>query len=136
MKYYVTHSFTSHPPRGRSITAKVGDRITQNAYNRLSSNIRERCLIPARNAPKNGDFTAEECNYLVSQYCADVSSDDIIKGFYELFPEHKVNAGVECQLRIIAGQDSYSPEDKGLDNPGRVLLQSMMEIAPSRFADN
>ena len=57
MKYYVTHNFTSHPPRARSITAKVGDRITQTAYNRLSSNIRERCLIPARNAPKNGDFT-------------------------------------------------------------------------------
>jgi len=133
MKYYVTHNFTSHPLRGRSITAKVGDRITQNAYNRLSSNIRERCLIPARNAPKNCDFTDAECNYLVSQYCADVSQEDIIREFYELFPTHQLNGGVECQLRIIAGQDNYNLDDKGLDNPGRVLLQSMMEIDPARF---
>ena len=134
MKYYVTHNFASHPSKGRSIVGKVGDKITQTAYNRLSSTIQQRCLIPARNAPKNGDFTADECNYLVSQYCANVSLDDIIREFYELFPTHKLNDGVECQLRIIAGQDNYNPDDKGLDNPGRVLLQSMMEIAPTRFA--
>ena len=131
MRFYVVQSFRSYLPNGRAIVGNAGDKISQAVYDKLSARL-QGCCIPARNAPRNGDFSREECDFLVSNHVAGLQPSEIIPMFYEAFPNHKMNGGVECQLRIIAGQDN-TLEDQGLDNPGRILLHSMMHIAPWRF---
>ena len=131
MRFYVTQSFRSYLPNGRAIVGNAGEKISKATYDKLSARLQSLC-IPARNAPRNGDFSSAECDFLVSNHVAGMNHNEIIPLFYENFPNHKVNGGVECQLRIIAGQDN-TLEDQGLNNPGRILLHSMMRIAPWRF---
>ena len=132
MKFYVQRSFNYNPIKGRPITAKVGDKVSETVYNRLSTRLQGLC-IPARQAPRNGDFISQETDLIVRLYVDGVATDDIVSEFYREFPNHVVNGGVECQLRIVAGQDNTT-DDKGLENPGRVLRQSMDDIDPERFA--
>ncbi len=131
MKFYVTRSCSTQSGRKR-INATVGEQVTQSRYNMFSPRLQQECFIPARNAPRNGDFTQQECDFLVTHYLTDIDQADLIQSFYQTFPNHRMNGGVECQLRIIAGQDNTT-EDSGLDNPGRCLLKSLMTINPSRF---
>jgi hypothetical protein len=134
MKFYVSKSFsTRNPQTGKTVSVLAGSKISQTQYNKLSKNIIQRCgIIPARNAPRSDNFDRVEFDYLVTQYINGVDNDSIITGFYQQFPNHPVNGGVECQLRIIAGQDNTT-DDNGLQNPSHVLLTSMMYIAPHRF---
>ena len=134
MKFYVSKSFsTRNPNTGRVISATAGSKISQSTFDKLSRSLIDRCgIIPARNAPRNGDFTPAECDYLITQYVQGYDTETIISNFYDKFEGHKLNGGVECQLRIIAGQDNTS-DDMGLSNPGNQLLKSMLTIAPHRF---
>ena len=134
MKFYVSKSFTTRNPHtGRTINATAGSKISQTVYDKLSQSLIERCgIIPARNAPRNGEFTPTECDFLVTQYVRGFDTETIVSNFYDKFQGHKLNDGVECQLRIIAGQDNTT-DDQGLSNPGRQLLNSMLTIAPHRF---
>ena len=108
MKFYVSRSFTTRNPQtGKIISGVAGQKISQSTFDKLSSSLIKRCgIIPARNAPRNGDFTPAECDFLVTQYVQGVTPVDIVGNFYQQFPGHKVNGGVECQLRIIAGVDN------------------------------
>lgn len=137
-KFYAQRSFTYNPPKGRSISVKKGDTVTQSTYNRLSKNLQDKCLIPARNAPKNDNFTYDECEFLVKEYCKvsnwhKSAQDEIIDKFYQEFPSHELNSGVECQLRIIVGYDNYNIGDGGLNNPGKTLLSAMKAVDRNRF---
>ncbi len=130
MKYYVTRSISLNPVKGRPIQAQVGSKISEATYNRLRKTLQSFC-IPARTAPRNGDFVLLETDFLVRNWVDGKSTDMIISEFYDTFPGHKVNGGVECQLRIIAGQDNTT-DDSGLDHPGQTFSKSMMMIALHR----
>ena len=131
MKFFVTRSCSTQSGRSR-ISVAAGQQVTQSRYNMFSTRLQQECFIPARNAPRNGDFTQQECDFLVTQYITDMNQETIIQSFYQTFPNHRMNGGVECQLRILVGQDNTT-DDSGLDNPGRCLLRAMMTIAPHRF---
>ena len=133
MKFYVTRSVsTRNPNTGRTISINKGDRVSETVYNKVSKSLQEKCFIPCRNLPRSTDMTPQQCNFLVTQYVNGVSQQDIINEFYKGFPEREGNGGVECQLRIISGQDNTT-DDSGLQNPGKNLLGSMMTVCPHRF---
>ena len=46
------------------------------------------------------------------------------------FQGHKLNDGVECQLRIIAGQDNTT-DDQGLSNPGQSTVEIYDDCCPT-----
>ena len=133
-RYFVSKSFsTRNPQTGAVISARAGETITKTKFDKLSSNIIDRCgVISLRNRPRNGEFTKDEFTFLVNSYLSEKSFDEIVTEFYQVFADHVVNDGVLCQLFIIRGLD-ISNDYVGFNNPAKKLLEVCSEINPSRF---
>tara|TARA_R100000479_G_C6233512_1_gene146088 strand:- start:79 stop:471 length:393 start_codon:yes stop_codon:yes gene_type:complete len=129
MAYTVTQSFFKVDTRGNHTRVDVGTRLTNTEYNKLNKIKQAKCspITETRQAT----YSQSEADYLVELYLNVAGLNNQVAAFLAKYPQ-RVEKGVECQLRIIAGQDNTT-DDSGLQNPSEAFLRAMLTQSPARF---
>ena len=129
MAYTVNDAFFQVDTRGNHKRVAVGTRLTNAQFNKLNKIKQAKCS-PIANI-RDPRYSQQEADDLVFIYINVEGIDKQVATFMQKYPMRNPH-GVECQLRIIAGQDNTT-DDRGLQNPATAILRAMMQQAPHRF---
>ena len=135
MKFQVIRPF-SVTNKGRRVEYKLGQRISESAYQRLTKTQKGR-FLPARQACKKAPYTREEIEFIVRAYLQNDNRNAVRIAFMKQFPK-TLHTGDSIMMTACLLENLDNTKD-GQDGTVYHLTQSVIDIAQEidseRFSD-
>lgn len=121
---------------GRRVEYKMGQRISETAYRRLSKSMQAR-FLPARQAVKKAPYTPQEVAFIVRSYLQNDSRSSVRVAFEKQFPNSKHTGDsimmTACLLENL--DNTKDGQDGSVYHLTDHIVRTAQQIAPERFSD-
>jgi len=134
MKFQVVQPF-SITRAGRRVEYKMGQRISETAYRRLTKTQQGR-FLSARAAAGRVPYTREEVTCIVKAYLQNDNRVFVRDTFQQQFPNSKhTGDSIMFQACLLENLDNTKPGQSGSYHLTDLVIQVAQEIDPERFSD-
>ena len=135
MKFQVTQPF-SVTVKGRRTDYKMGQRITETAYRRLTKTQQGR-FVSARAASGRVPYTREEVICIVKAYLQNDNRAFVRNTFQQQFPNsNHTGDSIMFQACLLENLDNTKPGQSGSYHLTDLVIQVAQEIDSDRFCDS
>jgi len=122
--------------KGRRTEYKVGQRISESAYLRLSKTMQSG-FLPARQAVKKSPYLVEEVTFIIHEYIRNDSRIAVCEEFQKQFPNNKHTA--DSIMMTVCLLENLDNTKDGQDGSVYHLTEHIVKLAqdlyPDRFND-